>query len=268
MRTRWTDRLLLVFTLAVHAFLYLPSLVLALLSFNRSTTITLPWQGFTGDWYRRMAENPDLLETSFNSLTVAAVATLLAVVVAFTAVLSLRTDLRLRRTGVSFILIPVATPSIIMGISVAILAGQAGLPPSLFGTVLLTHVLFLLPYAFMIIWSQVQSMDLRVEEAALDLGATPPQTFWRVTLPLLTPSVLSAALFGFLLSFDEFIRTFFVSGPQRTLPMFLWGLLFDVVTPEIAALATVLTALGVILTVVSYLLHSRYVHQPTPHTEA
>jgi spermidine/putrescine transport system permease protein len=243
------DAFLRGYSTLLYFILYAPSLVLVVLSFNKSFTMTLPWKGFTVHWYEALFRDADVAISFKNSLLVALLTMSISTVLGTLCALGMRRRFRGSKWVYQLMLLPLVTPGIISGISVFLLFTHFSIMPSLFGSVLAGHIVFALPYVFLVVYARVQALDPRLEEAAMDLGANETRTFFHVTLPLIMPGVLGGMFFSFLLSFDEFIRTFFLSGGERTLPMLLWGMLFDVLSPEVAALATVMlfTSIGLLL---------------------
>lgn len=239
------DAFLRSYSILLYFILYAPSLVLGVLSFNDSFTMTLPWRGFTFRWYEALLRHGDVAVSFKHSLGVALSTMFVSTVLGTLCALGMRRRFRGNNWVYEFMLLPLVTPGIISGISVFLLFTHFTIIPSLYGSVLVGHIVFALPYVFLVVYARVQALDPRLEEAALDLGANEARTFFHVTLPLLMPGVVGGALFAFLLSFDEFIRTYFLSGGERTLPMLLWGMLFDVLSPEVAALATVMLCVSI-----------------------
>jgi spermidine/putrescine transport system permease protein len=241
-------------SLAVYAFLYAPILVLGALSFNKSR-LSGAWTGFTLDWYARAAANPAVLSALRNSLLVAAAATLVATAVATAAALAFRRRGG-GRTGLveGLITLPTVAPEIVLAASMLLVFAAAGLRLG-FLTVILAHVAFTVSYAFVVVRARVAGFDGSLEEAALDLGASPRQVFLKVTLPAILPAVLSASLLVFALSLDDYVVTSFVAGVgATTLPLQIYSMVKSGVSPEINAVSSVLLLATALLLAAAFLL--------------
>jgi len=248
------DHLLGGWTVAVLAFLYLPIGVLVAYSFNASR-LNIVWQGFTLDWYRRVWENAPLLRAAQNSLVIAAITTVLSVALG-TAGAWLLHRYRFRGAGgiQTLAAIPMVMPEILMGISLLVFFAVAGMPLG-FTTVVIGHVTFSFPFVLVAVQARLKGLDPAMEEAALDLGATPWQAFRLVIVPCLKPAIVAGALMAFALSWDELIVTFFTaSGASATLPIRVFGLAKVGLNPMLNALS----ALFVVATV-AVVLFSAYV---------
>lgn len=228
------------FTGLAFLYMYLPIAVLAVFSFNASPSPT-KWTGITLDWYVKFLNNPKLLSALGNSLTVAMIA------VAIAAVLGTLTAVGLARyyfpgktlyRGVTYL--PLIIPDIAIAVATLVFFGATQLPLSL-GTVIIAHVVFCLSYVTVVVSSRLSGLDPRIEEAALDLGATPVQAFLKVLLPQLLPGIVSGCLLAFILSMDDFLIAYFVSGVgSATLPVAIFTSIKTGVTPELNALSVIL----------------------------
>lgn len=239
--------LLMVHTAAVYGLLFLPILMLAFLSFNDSAAIGLPWRGLTVKWYRQAIANTVVLESFVNSVQLGAAVAVLSTTMGTLVALALRRGIMMRGWIIQLLLLPLITPGIVGGLALFMGLAYLGVQKILFGSVLIGHVAFTLPYVFLILMARLRGLDRALEEAAADLGANAVETFFRVTYPLIRPAVIGSALLTFLLSFDEFIRTFFLVGLERTLPLTIWDLMFDALTPEIPALMTMLLVFNIVV---------------------
>ena len=237
-------------------FLYLPIVVLMVFSFNDNRSLTLPLRGFTLRWYEAFLSNTDMLTAIKNSLYVASMATCITVVVGTTAAMVLdRVDFPGKTLFRRLVLLPLALPGIITGISMLNLFRVIGFNLSL-ETVILGHATALLAIVVTQVYARLQRFNRRLEEASSDLGARPWQTFFLVTLPNIRSAMIGSALLSFTLSFDEIPVTFFLTGRDNTLPMFIYSTLRRGITPEINAVGTVIVVLSLGLIVLSvYLLH-------------
>lgn len=240
----------------VLAFLYLPIIVLIVFSFNDSRTLTLPLTGFTLDWYEKVANNADLLTAIGNSIYVATFAVLVTLVIGIPAAFALdRLNFPGKTVFRRMILIPIALPGVITGISMLNLFRVMGINLSL-ETVILGHATALLAVTVTQIFARLQRLPRSMEEASADLGANPIQTFFFVTLPNIKAAIVGTALICFTLSFDEIPVTFFLTGRENTLPMYIWSTLRRGITPEINAVGTLIILVSLVLIVISvWLLH-------------
>jgi spermidine/putrescine transport system permease protein len=220
--------------------MHLPLLVLMAWSFNASRT-GARWDGFTLGWYTRLVERPDLLRALWTSLVVGSISTLLATLLGTGAALALaRGRFRGRAVLEAMLAVPIVTPEIVAGISLLILVTGLGVPLGLL-TVIIAHTTFSLPFTTLVILARLRGMDTALEDAALTLGADEWTAFRRVTLPLLMPGVIGAALLAFTLSFDDYVITFFTAGPgTTTLPLMVYSMVRRTVEPSVNAISTLL----------------------------
>jgi spermidine/putrescine transport system permease protein len=255
---RVLDPFLLFNTWIVYGFLYLPIVVLALFSFSASPFSSV-WGGFSIQWYIELFQDAEIVDALRNTLIVASLSTLIATVLGTMAALAL-SKFRFRGQHVfeTVLNLPIILPDIVQGISLLvffalILRLSLGL-----GTIIIAHVVFNISYVAIIVRARLQGFDRSLEEAAMDLGATPWQTFWKITFPLTWPGILSGALLAFTLSLDEFVIAFFVTGPgASTLPIEIYSLVKRGVTPEINALTTLMLVVSILLVSLSILLQRR-----------
>lgn len=238
-------------TAAVYLYLYAPIVALVILSFNSSRFSTI-WRGFTWRWYALAWRDLDLIASLRMSVIVGLITTALSTVLGTAAALALaRYRFKLKRIAEGLIFLPVIIPEIVLGFATAGLFGMAGIA---FGikTIVAAHVAFSISYVVFIVRARAAGLNPSLEEAAMDLGATRWQTFTRVTLPLISPAVISAALLVFTISLDDYVITSFVAGPgAATLPLKIYSMVKTGVTPEINAISTVLLVTTVALVFVS-----------------
>lgn len=235
---RWVFRAWGAFVLG---FLYLPIVFLVLFSFEDSKTIGLPWTGFSTRWYEGLPENAQLLSALGNSVMVAVVVAILATLIGTMAAFPLvRAGLRFPNVVRILVTMPIMLPGILIGIALLIFLTRAfGMQLSLL-TVVLGHLVFTTPYVVLIVGARLQGFDRALEWAAADLGADSARTLRHIILPLIAPAIMAGALISVTLSIDEFICTFFLIGPQLTLPIYIYTQIKFGVTPEVNAIATVL----------------------------
>jgi ABC-type spermidine/putrescine transport system permease subunit II len=226
----------------VLLYLWFPVLVVVIFAFQKSSRLTLPYEGPSLRWFRFLATDSTFRAAFLASLRVAVAASVAAMVVGTLAGLALtRYRLRFAR-GVEFAaLAPIALPGLFLGIALLTYFSRVGLHLSLV-TVFLAHLLYVTPYVLLVVLSRLQRFDLVVEEAARDLGATAWQTFWRVTFPVIWPAIAAGALLAFALSFEEFLITLFVIGSDSTLPLVVWSRMRRTIDPSVNAVATLLLA--------------------------
>jgi len=245
------------YAIFVFTFLYLPIVVLILYSFNRSGVGGFPPKQLTLAWYRLLFSDSAIWDSVLNSLLVAAGAVLLSLTLGLLAALALdRATFPGKPIFRRLVLLPLILPGIITGLSLLMFAVFSGLHLSL-ATVFLGHGTALISVATTELFAGLQKMDRAQEEASLDLGATPWQTFWRVTLPNLKLSLIAAGLLIFTLSMDEIAVTFFLIGRDNTLPLEIWARLRRGITPEINAISTLIFAVSVILILIWYQIRIR-----------
>jgi spermidine/putrescine transport system permease protein len=245
------------YAVLVFAFIYLPIVVLVLYSFNRDGVGGFPPRHFTLDWYRQLFSDSAIWDSVINSLLVATASVALSLTLGLLAALALdRANFPGKALFRRLVLLPLILPGIITGLSLLMFAVFAGMQLGLL-TVFLGHGTALISVATTELFAGLQKLDRTQEEASLDLGATPWQTFWRVTLPNLKLSLIAAGLLIFTLSMDEIAVTFFLIGRDNTLPLEIWGRLRRGITPEINAISTLIFAVSVALIVIWYRLRAR-----------
>lgn len=232
------SRLLRLYAGLVFGYLYLPILILILFSFN-SQKINVNWEGFTLQWYAALFRDREVILATRNTLIIAFISMLASTMIGTLAALALhRYRFRGYRLAESTLYIPVIIPEVVMGIALLVFFSQLQVPLGL-GTITLSHIGFSIPFVALVVRARLHGFDKSIEEAAKDLGANEITTFWRVTLPTILPGVLAGALLAFTLSLDDYIITFFTSGPgSTTLPLRIYSMVRHAVTPEINALST------------------------------
>jgi len=231
--------------LAVYGFLHIPLLVLTAFSFN-SSKFTV-WEGFSLKWYRVILQDTRLLEAAANSLIIGLISTSIATALGTLAAYAMWKRRAHYLEGSLYL--SLITPEVVTGVS--LLAFYQWIFRYLdirlgMHTVILAHIAFSLAYVVIVVIARLRTMDASMEEAALDLGATPLQAFWRVTLPQLTPAIVTAALLAFAISFDDYVITSLVAGvDSETLPMAIYAMARRGVSPTVNALSTIiLVAVG------------------------
>lgn len=235
----------------VYAFLYAPIVVLVAFSFNASKR-NAAWRGFTLDWYRQLLEDREIMMALSNSLQIAVCATLIATVLGTLGALAMaRNDFRAKRFYEMLIMLPIAIPEVVMGVALLTLFVSMGVTLGL-GTVVLAHAAFSTSFVAVVVRARLQGYPRVLDDAAADLGATPWQTFWHVTLPLIAPGVLSGAMLAFTLSFDDFVISFFNSGAgATTLPIKVYSMIKFGISPMINGVSTIMLAVTFTAIIVS-----------------
>jgi spermidine/putrescine transport system permease protein len=223
----------------VFVFFYLPIAIMILFSFNQSK-LNIVWTGFTLDWYAALWRDSALVRSLQNSLIVATATTLLSVLLGTAGGWLLY---RYRYRGSSLlemlVFLPMIVPEVILGVSLLILFVSIGLKLG-YATLIISHVTFCFPFVMAAVQARLAGLDPALEEAALDLGATPAQAFRKVLLPYLMPAIVSGALMSFTLSLDELIVTWFTaSAGTRTLPLEIFGRIKKGLDPSLNAISTV-----------------------------
>lgn len=253
----------------MYIFMYAPILVVIIFSFN-DAKYGGPWRGFTLEWYRHLLDSEPKLMAAQNTLILAAVSTLISTVLGTMLGYGLR---RYRFHGkkiFAFLMyIPVVIPDIVMAVSLALffqllrkavgpfLASLMPWDPFLLGmnTMVMAHVTFQIPFVAIVVRSRLAGMDPAIEEAAHDLGAGSWQTFRYVTLPIIFPGILAGAILAFTLSLDDFVVSFFTTGPgATTLPILIYSSVKRGITPDINALSTLIVAASIVGTIAATLL--------------
>jgi spermidine/putrescine transport system permease protein len=223
---------------STYAFLYVPVVVLVIMSFNESR-VPFQWTGFTTDWYAELFRNEEILNGLSNTLVVAVGTTVLST--ALGTLLAIGVHRHVRNAFLDALSIgPAIAPDIVMAIGLLALYSTLGLTLGLH-SVLLSHVVFGTAFVAAVVKARLNHVDPSLEEAARDLGSTSVGTFFRITVPTLMPAIVAGALLAFTLSLDEFVIAFFTNGPATpTLPIVIYSMIRFGVTPEVNALATIL----------------------------
>lgn len=237
------------------AFLYLPILVLIAYSFNESKSRAV-FTGFTFDWYKKLFSNQLILSSLANTLIVAAISSVIATVLGTASAIGIHAmGKRARSIVMNITYLPVVNPEIVTGVSLMLLFVYLRTTlhiPLEMGllTLVLAHITFNVPYVILNVMPKLRQMDRHIYEAALDLGCSPTQAFFKVIIPEIMPGILSGFLMALTYSLDDFIISYFVSGPtSQTLPVTIYSMTRKKVSPEINALSTIifLVVLGALI---------------------
>lgn len=248
---------LAIWTAVVMVFFYLPIAILVGFSFNTSR-LNILWEGFTLEWYASIWRDAVLVRALENSLIVAAISTVLSVVLGTTGAWMLyRYRVPAVRLWQTLVFIPMIIPEVIMGVSLLILFVVIQLELG-FATIIISHITFCFPFVMVAIEARLAGLDASLEEAAMDLGATPAVAFRKVLVPYLMPAIVSGALMSFTLSLDELIVTYFTaSAGTRTLPLEIFGRVKKGLDPTLNAISTVFILATVSVVLISELLKRR-----------
>ena len=227
--------------LGVLAFLLLPILVIIPLSFSDSSFLVYPIPGWSLKWYANLLSSPEWARAAKNSFIVAPLATLLATVLGTTAAVGLsRTPFRFKGLLMSVLIAPMVVPIVVVGVGTYLFFDNIGLGDT-YTALILVHAALGAPFVLTTVLATLEGFNLNLVRASLSLGASPLETFFRVTLPVIAPGVISGALFAFATSFDEVVVALFLAGPeQMTLPRQMFNGIRENISPTIAAVATLL----------------------------
>jgi spermidine/putrescine transport system permease protein len=229
-------------TAAALLFLFVPLGVVVLFSFHDTPGLTFQFEGFSFRWYEDVFSDDVFLEALRNSVVLGVGTAILTVGLGTAAAYGIaRSRTRLRGPAQALFLAPVLLPGLFIGAALLSFLSRLDVQPSLV-TVLIGHVVFAFPFVFILIRTAVDRLDVSLEEVARDLGATPMRVFRKVTLPQIAPVLIGAAALAFMLSFDEFLITFFVIGNEQTLPIYIFGRLRRTVDPGINVASTLFLA--------------------------
>jgi putative spermidine/putrescine transport system permease protein len=274
MEVRFLKPVLAVYAGLFLLFLYGPLIVLAILSFQGPNGgPQFPVQEWSTYWYRhlfglvdnaRVSQLP-VGESLVRSLVLALMTTVVATVLGVMSAEAFRT--RFKGSGPVFYLIVLGmmVPGVLVGLGVALLSNQLGIDRAWWGTSFVLHVVYTFPFAFLVMLAIFNRFDRSIEEASMSLGVSPAQTFRRVTFPVIFPGVLSAMLFSFTLSYDEFARTLFTSGAQLTLPLSIYGTFSVEIYPNVFAFGLLTTLFSFTLLAIYALLMMRFVGRAKTH---
>ncbi|MEC5342040.1 ABC transporter permease [Brenneria populi] len=253
-------------------FLYLPIFLIAVYSFNANPINMMVWQGFSIDWYlslfgvsNNLSDNAlyidstaQVLNALKNSLIIALITTAISTIIGtMTALALMRYRFYLRGFYRFLLYMPMMMPDILLGIALLIFFVNAGVPLGR-TSIILGHCTFLCSYVFLIVSARLAGMDTRLEEASYDLGANGWVTFRRVTLPMLLPSIIGGALLAFIISMDDLVITYFISGVDATtLPVQIYGMIRRGIKPEINVIATLLIIISLLIAAAGLYLRNR-----------
>jgi len=237
-----------------YAFLYFPIIVLIAYSFNTGTR-AMVWKGFGIDWYAKVLTNGAILDAAKNSLVIGLIATVLATTIATAGALALARGGAFKGKGISIgvMTLPLIVPEIVTAVATLMFFSAIGLNLGL-GNLIIAHTVFCIPFAFMPIRARLEGMTTDMEQAACDLYATEWQAFRYITLPMMMPGILAGATLAFVISLDDFIISLMVSSAgTTTLPVYIYSMIRQGISPEVNAISTVLFAVSLALVSVYWL---------------
>lgn len=245
-KTFWS-KLAYVYVAILTILTYVPILLTVIYSFNESKLTTV-WAGFSLKWYKELLQDRDIQEALVNSLILAGLSCLCAVVIGTTGALGMhKRKSKLDGMVAGLVMLPIMIPEIILGMVFLAVFSFMDLPFGML-TLVIAHTTFCVPYIYSMVKARLVGMDKALEEAALDMGASPVRVFFDITLPLIMPAVLSGVMLSFAMSFDDVVISIFVTGPKvNTLPIKIYTQLKTGVTPEVNALATIMLLVTIVL---------------------
>lgn len=255
---RLAPRLLDAYAAGVLLILFLPIFVIVLFSFNDPIgKFNFVWKGFSLEAWQDPFKYPALVEAMVLSLKVALISTVISAALGtLIAVALVRYRFRGNSSINTFLVLPLTTPEVVLGASLLTLFLDLDWATG-FGTIIVAHVMFQISFVALTVKARVRGFDWSLEDAAMDLGANPYRTFWRVTFPLILPGIIAAAMLSFALSLDDFIITVFNSGNEVTYPLYVNNAAKTALPPQINVMATIIL-LGSLVTIAATALYSRW----------
>ena len=248
-----TRRLIILWTFAVIAFLYVPMIAVVLASFSRQRYFRFPVHAWTDKWYQKAFSSLSVRELLATSLSVAALVTIISVVLAFMGALAFaRYDWKGRKIYQKLILLPIFFPQAVLGLAMLLWFSALGIITS-WQTAVFAHLVWITPIVILIMSIQVYSFDPALEEAAFDLGATRWQVLSEITLPILSPGIISGGIFAFLLSWGNFPLSLFTTGADQTIPEWLYAKMMSGYTPMVPTLGSLTLSSAVVFLLLAYI---------------
>ena len=259
---KFSKQLFSIYGIIFFSFIYLPLLTVIFLSFNSNPINMMVWDGFTFDWYKSIfgystkldedaiyLESTDQLLSSLkNSLIVSTTTTTISTFIGTMTALALaRFRFKFKSFYRALIFLPMLIPDIVLGIALLIFFVTIGIKLSLL-SIIIGHCTFLSSYVFIVVSARLAGMNETFEEASFDLGANRLTTFRKITLPIISPGIIGGALLAFIISLDDLVITYFISGVgSTTLPVFIYGIMRRGIKPEINAIATLMIVASLII---------------------
>ena len=247
-----------IFCSLIYIVLFMPIAVVVVNSFNATTSKPyLTWKGFTFDWYVKLFENQSLLTSFGNTMIIALVTTVLSTIIGTLGAIGMY-KYKFKGKGIidGLLYIPVVIPEIVMGISLLTVFAKVSIPRGML-TLIIAHITFCVPYVIFNVTPKLKQLDIKLYEAALDLGCNPKQAFFKVILPEISPAILSAFLICLTYSIDDFMISYFNCGTVETLPIAIYSMTRKKVSPEINALSAVIFCVILAIILISNAADSR-----------
>lgn len=236
------------YTILVYVWMFTPIVAVVLLSFNPQQFGSFPMEGFSFKWYVKLAQNATILGAFKNSLVLGSLTAVIATAIAIPAAMAfVRYDFPGKESLNTLLLAPIMVPEVVLGVSLLLFIRWLQMPKS-FALLVIGHVVLTIPYILLVVQARLVGIKREYEEAALSLGASPFQTFMQITFPLLAPAIFAGMLFSFTISFDDVTATlFWATAQNQTVPVKIFSMLRNSISPEINALGAVMIVLTVSL---------------------
>lgn len=249
------------FFVIIYIYLYIPIVILILNSFNKSRFGNV-WNGLTIDWYKTLWTNTNLLEAALHSLVIATTSATFATLMGLiTAVVLFRYKFKWKPFIGGIIFVIMMLPDIVMAISLLLLFVFLKIPLGFF-SLFFSHVIFCLPFVVIVVYSRLKDFDLKILEAAIDLGASEFRILQKIIFPLALPAIIASWLLSFMLSIDDVVVSFFVTGPNyEVLPLKIYSMVKTGTSPEINVLITIFLLLSFILFLFSLWISKKYTYK-------
>ena len=238
--------LIKIFTLLVYIWMFAPIVAVVILAFNPQQFGSFPMEGFSFKWFVKLSQNSTILDAFKNSLVLGSFTAIFATAIGVPAAMAfIRYEFRGKEFLNTLLLAPIMIPEVVLGVALLLFIRWLQQPKS-FALLLIGHVVLTLPYVLLIVQARLVGIKKEYEEAALSLGASPFQTFREITFPLLAPAIFAGMLFAFTISFDDVTATlFWATAQNQTVPVKIFGMLRNSISPEINALGAVMIVLTV-----------------------
>jgi len=251
--TRLPRVLIAAWTVAVLLFLYIPMMAVVLTSFSKARYFRFPITRWTTEWYARTFESLSVRDLLWTSLSVAALVTIFSVILAFFGALAFaRYDWKGRKLYQRLVLLPIFFPQAVLGLALLLWFSALGITTS-WKTAVFAHMIWIVPIVILIISIQVYSFDAALEEAAFDLGASRWQVMKEITLPIMSPGIVSGGIFAFLLSWGNFPLSLFSTGADQTVPEWLYAKMVSGYTPMVPTLGSLTISGATVVLLIVYL---------------
>ncbi len=247
------------YTVLVYVWMFAPIVAVVILSFNPEQFGSFPMKGFSFRWYVKLAQNATILNAFKNSMILGSMTAVITTAVGIPAAMALvRYNFPAKNTINTLLLAPIMIPEVVLGVALLLFIRWLQQPKSFF-LLLIGHVVLTLPYVLLVVQARLVSIKREYEEAAMSLGANSFHTFREVTLPLLTPAILAGMLFSFTISFDDVTATlFWATATNQTVPVKIFGMLRNSISPEINALGAIMILLTVSIPLLAGYLSRRF----------